>query len=431
MDLQQTADPRQAPDQAPQPAPHQPAGLPRSAAGHRPADRRPADPQHADPVPFFTQAASFTSLWPRIEQHLGEVLADGKFSHGAKVGELERALAEYTGARHVIGVNSGTDALVLLLRAAGLRPGDEVVVPAFSFVATASSVVLAGGRPVFADIDPVTYALCPESVERVLTPRCRFLMPVHLFCQLADMTRLGELAGRHGLTVVEDSAEAIGMRLGGVHAGLLGAGGVLSFFPTKTLGAIGDAGAVLTDDDGIAETAGALRHHGRFGRTLGDFTTINTGSTLPGCNSKMDDIQAAVLLAKLTRLDADIARRAELAAAYDRRLAGMPGVLRLPTAVDRGARAEPVFYVYVAEFERRDELARHLADFGVQTETYYPSPLHLQPCFAELGHRPGDFPAAEAACTRTLALPLYPDLPPDAVDRVCDVIQDFYAGARP
>ncbi|MBD0738399.1 DegT/DnrJ/EryC1/StrS family aminotransferase [Streptomyces sp. CBMA29] len=392
----------------------------------------PREPAPAD-VPFFTQAESFSALWPQIERHLSEMFEDGKFSHGAKVAELERALAAYTGARHVIGVNSGTDALVLLLRAAGLRPGDEVVVPAFSFVASASSVVLAGGRPVFADIDPVTYALDPASVERVLTPRCRFLMPVHLFCQLADVDRLGELAGRHGLTVVEDSAEAIGMRREGVHAGLFGAGGVLSFFPTKTLGAIGDAGAVLTDDDEIARTVDALRHHGRFGRTIADFTTINTSSSLPGCNSKMDDVQASVLLAKLTRLDADIARREALADAYSRRLAGTPGILRLPTVVARGGTADPVFYVYLIEAERRDELAGHLAAHGVRTETYYPSPLHLQPCFAELGHRQGDFPAAEAACARTLALPLYPDLATDAVDRVCDLVQDFFsgAGARP
>lgn len=384
-------------------------------------------------VPFFTQAATFTALWPRIGQHLSEMLADGKFSHGSKVEELEGALAGYTGARHVVGVNSGTDALVLLLRAAGLRPGDEVVVPAFSFVASASSVVLAGGRPVFADIDPVTYGMSPASVERVLTPRCRFLMPVHLFCRLADVDRLGELARLHGLTVVEDSAEAIGMRQGGVHAGLFGAGGVLSFFPSKTLGGIGDGGAVLTDDDEIARTVDALRHHGRFGRTIGDFTTINTSSALPGCNSKMDDLQAAVLLAKLDRLDADIARRAELAAEYDRRLSGTPGILRLPAVGTGtgGGKADPVFYVYLVQAERRDDLARHLAANGVQTETYYPRPLHLQPCFAELGHRPGDFPAAEAACAGALALPLYPDLTDDAVERVCDLVRGFYAGARP
>ncbi|MFI9269720.1 DegT/DnrJ/EryC1/StrS family aminotransferase [Kitasatospora sp. NPDC052896] len=387
-------------------------GPPRRTAAHR-------------PVPFFSQARGYAELWPLIERYATEVLDDGKFSHGRQVERFERALAEYTGVRHVIGVNSGTDALVLLLRAAGLRPGDEVVVPAFSFVASASSVVLAGGRPVFVDIDPESYALDPAGLEAVLTERTRFVVPVHLFHRLADMAAIGEIADRHGLTVLEDSAEAIGMRIGDRHAGRFGAGGVLSFFPTKTLGAIGDAGAILTDDDAIARTADALRHHGRFGRTIGNFPAINTSTSLPGCNSKMDDLQAAVLLAKLGRLDADIARRAELARAYDQRLAGLPGLLRRPPV---GGIEGQVFYVYLIETERRDELVAHLARHGVETETYYPSPLHLQPCFAELGHRPGDFPVAEAACTRAVALPLYPDLELDQVDTVCALIRGFLTG---
>ncbi|MFI9815083.1 DegT/DnrJ/EryC1/StrS family aminotransferase [Saccharothrix variisporea] len=350
-----------------------------------------------------------------------EVVGNGKYSHGAAVARLERALADYTGARHVVGVGSGTDALVLLLRACGLRPGDEVVVPAFSFIATASSVVLAGGRPVFADVEPDGYGLSAASVAAVAGPRTRFVMPVHLFHHPADMAAISAL----GLTVVEDSAEAIGMRHGGTHAGLLGVGGVLSFFPTKTLGAIGDAGAVLTDDPVIAETVGALRHHGRFGHTVGNFPAINTTTGVVGQNSKMDDLQAAVLLAKLGRLEDDVRRRAELAARYTERLAGVPGVRKLPTPRP-GVRG--VFYVYVVEVDRRDELAAHLASRGVETEVYYPTPLHLQPCFADLGHRPGDFPHAEAACRHALALPLYPDLPLSAVDRVCAEITDFLTG---
>lgn len=380
------------------------------------------------PVPFFDQAATFTSLWPDIRDRLTEVIDDGKYSHGRQVGRLEEALSEWTGAEYVVGVNSGTDALVLLLRAAGLRPGDEVVVPAFSFVASASSVVLAGGRPVFADIDPVSYGLDPQSAAAVVTPRTRMLMPAHLFCQLADLDGLAEVARASGLTMVEDSAEAIGMRWDGVHAGLLDTGGVLSFFPSKTLGAIGDAGAILTSDLGVAQTAMALRHHGRFGPTLGNFPGISEPTSLIGVNSKMDDLQAAVLLAKLPRLRQDIARRAELAAAYTERLADVPGVLRLPTVVERGVPTEPVFYVYLIEVEQRDGLARFLARHGVGTETYYPTPLHLQPCFADLGYRRGDFPHAEAACERTLALPLYPDLSLDDVDMVCDLVRRFGTG---
>lgn len=381
-------------------------------------------------VPFFTQASMFETLWPLIRTHLNDVMDRGKYSHGRKVAEFETALAEWTGARHVVGVNSGTDALVLLLRACGLRPGDQVIVPAFSFIASASSVVLARGKPIFADIDPLTYAIDPQSVAQVVTPRTRMVMPVHLFCQLADMHGVLDVAARHGLTVVEDSAEALGMRWDGIHAGLLGAGGVLSFFPSKTLGAIGDAGAILTDDPRVAETAAALRHHGRFGRTLDNFALISNATAVSGVNSKMDDIQAAVLTAKLTRVDDDIARRSELATAYTERLQGIPGVVRLPTIAHRNAATNPVFYTYLIEVERRDELAGYLADQRVGTETYYPTPLHLQPCFADLGYSRGDFPHAEAACDRAIALPLYPDLALGDVDRVSDLIRRFCTGGQ-
>jgi dTDP-4-amino-4,6-dideoxygalactose transaminase len=245
---------------------------------------------------------------------------------------------------------------------------------------------------------------------------------------MADMHGVLDVAARYGLTVVEDSAEALGMRWDGIHAGLLGAGGVLSFFPTKTLGAIGDAGAILTNDPQIAQTAAALRHHGRFGQTLDNFALISNATTVPGVNSKMDDIQAAVLLAKLTRVDDDIARRGQLAAAYTERLREIPGVVRLPTIAHRSAATNPVFYVYLIEVERRDELALYLADEGVETETYYPTPLHLQPCFTDLGYSRGDFPHTEAACDRAIALPLYPDLSLSEVDRVCDAIRRFYTG---
>ena len=382
------------------------------------------------PIPFFTQAASFEKVWPLVAEHVNDVADRGKYSHGRKVGEFEKAIAAYTGARFAIGVNSGTDALVLLLRAAGLRPGDEVVVPAFSFFATASSVSLARGVPVFADIDPVSYSLDPASAAAAVTDRTRAVMPVHLFHQMADMAALRRLATERDLILVEDSAEAIGMRWDGTHAGLLGAGGVLSFFPTKTLGALGDAGMILTDDPEVAELAGVLRHHGRLGRTIDHIAGISNLSGVSGTNSKMDDLQAAVLMAKLTRLDEEIARRAELAAAYTERLAGVPGVLRTPRVVPRTAATNPVWYVYVVEVERRDELVAHLTARGVGTETYYPSPLHLQPCFADLGHRPGQFPNAEAACARTLALPLYPDLGTDEVDRVVEEIRSFYGGPR-
>lgn len=377
------------------------------------------------PIQFFTQAATFERLWPLIAANIRQVFENGKFSHGAQVAELERRLEGYTGARHVIAVNSGTDALLLLLRACGLGHGDGVLVPAFSFVATASSVALAGGRPEFVDIDPVTYALDPDALAERIGPRSRFVMPAHLFSRMADMPALARVSAQHGLTVLEDSAEGIGMRQDGRHAGLHGAGGVLSFFPSKTLGAIGDAGAVLTDDDRIAELVAGLRHHGRFGQTLDNFPAISTETALPGINSKMDDVQAAVLMAKLCCLDDDILRRAELAEAYRERLSGVPGVIRLPQVEVASGQ---VFYCFVIEIERRDDLVAFLAGNGVETETYYPLPLHRQPCFADLGYAAGDFPNAEAACEHAVALPLYPDLRIEQLERVCELVRAFFGG---
>ncbi|MCT2585546.1 DegT/DnrJ/EryC1/StrS family aminotransferase [Actinophytocola gossypii] len=391
--------------------------------------RKNLDIDGSPAIPFFTQAATFAQLWPLVESGVHRVADNGKFSHGAQVAALERLLSDYTGAAHVVGVNSGTDALILLLRACGLGQGDGVVVPAFTFVATATSVVHAGGRPEFADIDPDTYQLCPESAERAITRDTRAVMPVHLFDRMAPMASFAALADSHGLTLVEDSAEAIGMWQDGRHAGLHGTGGVLSFFPSKTLGAIGDAGAVLTDDPDVAARVAALRHHGRPGPTMDDFPMIRTGSALAGINSKMDDIQAAILAAKLTVLEPDITRRAVLADAYTERLFGVPGIRRLPGPAGTGPGDRNVCYVYVIEVDDRDRLAAALTAAGIGTEVYYPVPLHLQPCFAGLGHRPGDFPHAEAACRHTIALPLYPDLDPARVDRVCAEITRFYTGA--
>ncbi|MGW9350361.1 DegT/DnrJ/EryC1/StrS family aminotransferase [Nocardiopsis flavescens] len=379
-------------------------------------------------MPFFDQSETFRRIWPEIRSNCIRVLDDGKFSHGTAVADLERALERYTGARHAVGVNSGTDALVLLLRAAGLRPGEEVIVPAYTFAASATAVVHAGGVPVFADIEEHGYGIDPDSVAAAVTDRTRMVMPVHLFDRLADLRGVHRVARTHGLTVVEDSAEAVGMRAGGAHAGLSGAGGVLSFFPAKTLGAVGDAGALLTDDDAVAETARMLRHHGRSGRTLAAFPGISNPTVVTGGNSKMDDLQAAVLLAKLDRLDTDIERRAVLSRRYDDRLRGLPGVRSVPGDLPVRPGENRVVYVHLIEVDDRDDLAARLADAGIGTEVYYPRPLHLQPCFAHLGYRAGDLPRAEAACRSALALPLYADLSESAVDRVCDEIARHLTG---
>jgi dTDP-4-amino-4,6-dideoxygalactose transaminase len=383
-------------------------------------------------VPFFDASRSFEAAWPELRERLDEMISRGKYSHGMLVERLEREIAAYTGVRHAFGVNSGTDALVLLLRCMGIGPGDEVIVPTFTFVASASSVALVGATPVFVDIEPGTYTIDPDAVAAAVTVRTRAIMPVHLFTQMANMTPILELARRRGIGVIEDSAEAIGMRWNGVHAGRLGACGVLSFFPTKTLGALGDAGMMLTDDDGIAEKAHVIRHHGRTGRTIDNLPGISYEAVVCGTNSKMDEIQAAVLLVRLARLDQDIARRGELARAYDERLAPLAPHVTTPRIARRDAETNAVYYTYVVEVERKRELMEFLAASKIGTEEYYPTPLHLQPCFRYLGYGEGRCPVAEQACRKTLGLPMYPDLGIEGVERVAAALAAFYAkgGAR-
>jgi UDP-2-acetamido-2-deoxy-ribo-hexuluronate aminotransferase len=344
-------------------------------------------------------------LRPAILDRIGAIVKRDKYLDGVETRGLESDIAAYTGARHAIACGSGTDGLVLLLEAAGVGPGDEVVLPPFTFFATASSVALVGARPVFADIEPGSYALDPAGIMAVVTPRTKVVMPVHLFSQPADMDGLAEAAGTTGVDLLEDSAEGIGMRYGGIHTGLLGRGGVLSFFPTKTLGAIGDAGMVITDDDGLAERCRVMLATGRV--------------------AVLDEIQAAVLRERLTRLDADIERRARLAAELDERLASLAPVITTPRLVGRRSAVRPVHYVYLIEAEHKAALIKHLSELGIGTEEYYPRPLHLQPCFAHLGHRPGVFPVAERACTRTVALPFYPDLDTAALDRLVAALTGF------
>ena len=368
-------------------------------------------------VPFFSGRKSVERAWPRVRELLDEAFDAGTFVNGPLVARFERAIEERTGARHAIGVASGTDALIVALEACGVGRGDEVAVPVYTFFASASSVVHVGAKPVFVDVLPRSYAMDPADLERRLTPATTAVMPVHLFTQMADMPALMDVAGRHGLTVVEDSAEAIGMDFDGTPGGRFGRAGVLSFFPTKTLGALGDAGMVLTDDDEVAERCRRLHNHGQVpGERPYVWDTM-------GMNSRMDDLQAAVLLARIETLDADVERRAELARRYDERLRG---VVQTPAIVDE--RATAVYYVYLIEADGRDGLVEHLTAAGIETEVYYPRPLHLQPCFAHMGHRAGDFPVAERAAGRAVGLPLYPDMDESQVDEVCAAIVAYYEG---
>lgn len=371
------------------------------------------------PIPFYSCAASLEQQWLHINAAVDELFTDGSFVNGTLVRRLEEQLRLFTGARHAVACGNATDALAIMLTAAGIGPGDEVIVPSFSFFASASAVVHVGARPVFVDIEPETYAMNPAKLAAAITPRTRAIMPVHLFSQMADMPTLIEIANRHGLRVLEDSAEGIGMWLCGRHAGLLGDAGVLSFFPTKTLGSFGDAGMLLTNDDQLAEVALTLRNHGQKENMPHVYHRL-------GFNSRMDSIQAAILLAGLARVPENIARRAQIADQYSRQLAALAPMVATPRFQARAYPANQVFYVYLIECDRRDELALYLDERGIGTEIYYPRPLHLQPCFADLGYQRGDMPIAERACERTLGLPLYPDLTSEQVAAVCAVIAHFY-----
>ncbi|HET9644168.1 MAG TPA: DegT/DnrJ/EryC1/StrS family aminotransferase [Burkholderiaceae bacterium] len=366
-------------------------------------------------IPFFDNRRAVERVIPGLEAQLPSMLAQSTLVNGEQVRALEAALRDYTAGAHAVAVGNATDALVIALRAIGIGPGDEVIVPCYSFFASVSCILHVGAVPVFVDIEPDTYSLDVSRIEACITSRTRAIMPVHLFRQMADMDAVLAIARRHGLFVIEDSAEGIGMRHNGRHAGLLGHVGVLSFFPTKTLGALGDAGLVLTDDPVIAERARFIADNGRDAQGM---------AQLPGMNSRMDDLQALYLRLQLEHLEDDIARRARCVALYDDGLAAVGSVIRSPRVARRESAQRVVDYVYLIETEARDALARHLARCDIGTETYYPLPLHLQPACRHLGHCEGDFPVAEAASRRALALPLYPELTDEAIANVCARIHE-------
>ena len=317
---------------------------------------------------------------------------------GPAVTEFEQNLARYCGTKHAIGVTSGTDALLVSLMALDVGPGDEVICPTFTFFATAGCVSRLGAKPVFVDVDPATFNIDAAAVSKAVTAKTKAIVPVHLFGQLADMDAVMRAAG--DVPVIEDAAQAIGATQHGRPACSIGKVGCLSFYPTKNLGAFGDAGAVCTNDDAVADRLRLLREHGM--RPRYHYHAI-------GGMFRIAAIQAAVLDVKLRYLDGWHDARRRNAAVYDQALAGT-GVI--PPAVLPGNRS--VYNQYVVRVPGgRDRVRQRLSDAGVGTEVYYPFPLHTQPCFADLGYRTGDFPEAERACGEVLAMPIYPELPPD------------------
>src|SRR5437867_6312606 len=338
---------------------------------------------------------------------------------GPAVAQLEAAVAQLSHARHGIACASGTDALLLPLKALDLRPGDEVITTPFTFFATAGAIHNAGGAPVFVEIEPDTLNLDPRAVEAAVTPRTRAILPVHLYGQMAALERLIAIANRggRGIRVIEDAAQAIGARrsIDGEWrvAGELGWATGYSFFPSKNLGAWGDGGMTVTSDDAAADRLKKLRLHG--GAKQYHHEEVGT-------NSRLDTLQAAVLLAKLPHLAQWSAKRREHAVYYTKALADIPGVK--PPVVDPAN--EHIFHQYTLRAERRDELQGHLKKEGIGHAVYYPIPLHRQPCFAHLGYKDGSLPQAERAAREVISLPIYPELTPAQRDRVVDTIRGFY-----
>lgn len=345
---------------------------------------------------------------------IAAVIDANAFVLGPATERFERALAAYCESGEAIGVSSGTDALLAALMAVDVGPGDEVIVPAFTFFATAGCVARLGAKPVFVDIDPVTFNMDVAAVEDAVTSRTKAVIPVHLFGQCADMDAIMAIAERRGLRVIEDAAQAIGARCNDVAAGAIGDMGALSFYPTKNLGAFGDAGALLTNDADLAERLRVLRLHGQ---------TDSYRHGVLGGNFRIDAIQSAVLAIKLERLSDEAALRRAAAGRYDELLAGMP--LTLPRTVEG---RHHVFNQYTVRAPERDGLCEHLKEAGIGHRVYYPLALHLQPCFAELGHEQGDFPEAEAATREVVSLPMFPHLQAEQQEQVADAVRAFYRG---
>jgi len=360
-------------------------------------------------VPMLDLAAEVEFLWEPLQGAIQEVLRSGQFILGPEVEALERELAAYLGVRHAITLNSGTDALVIALRALGVGPGDEVITTPFTFFATVEAICHAGATPVFADIDPDTFTLDPDLAAAAVTPRTRAIVPVHLFGHAAEMARLRDLAGAHGLRVVEDVAQAFGGRFRGRLLGTLGDFGAFSFFPSKNLGAYGDGGLLITADDALADAARMLRAHGSRRKYYHERV---------GYNSRLDVLQAAILRVKLPHMDEWNRRRQAAAAYYQEILADLPGVV-LPAVRPE---VEHVFHQYTIRIlnGRRDEVQRALSERGISTMVYYPVPLHRLPVFRHLNL---SLPAAEAAAREVLSLPIGPFLRRDQQDEVAAALR--------
>ncbi len=359
-------------------------------------------------VKLLDLQAQYLTLKNEIRQAIDDLCDAQAFIMGPAVLRFEENLAAYCGVKHAIGVSSGTDALLALLMAMDIKPGDEVICPAFTFFATAGSIARLGAVPVFADIDPRTFNIDPADIQRKLTGRTKAIMPVHLFGQIADMPAIHEVAAPAGIVVIEDAAQAIGAKQNGRPACSIGAAGCLSFYPGKNLGGFGDSGAICTNDDALAQQCRLVREHGSSDRYF---------HKLVGGNFRIDALQAAVLDVKLRHLDAWHTARRTNAAIYDSLFAGT----RVVTPhIEKGN--ESIFNQYVIRVPNRDAVREHLNSQKIGSAVYYPLCLHQQDCFSYLKGKAGDLPQSEQAAREVLALPVYPELPPEQIQFVAEQV---------
>ena len=363
-------------------------------------------------IPFVDLKATYHRLQAEIDAAVATVLESGWYILGTEGAAFEAAFASYLGLPHAVGVASGTDAVLLTLRACGIRPGDEVITVSHTAVATVAAIELCGAIPRLVDVEPDTLTLDPQALEKAITEHTKAIIPVHLYGCPADMTPILTFAREHGLLVIEDCAQAHGARYGGRLVGTMGDAAAFSFYPTKNLGAMGDGGAVATSLADVAERLRSLRQYGWRERYISD---------VPGYNSRLDELQAAILRVRLRHLDEENEARRRLAATYDERLSGLP--LELPV-VRRGDRH--VYHLYAIRTDRREELRAYLRNRGIGTAIHYPVPVHLQPAYTRLGYGLGSLPVTEGAARALLSLPMHPDLAPDAPIIVAEAIAQFF-----
>lgn len=366
------------------------------------------------PIPLLDLKAQYLTIKPEIDEAVLNVLDSAKFILGPEMKAFEAEMAAYCGVKEAIAVGNGTDALVLALKGLGVGPGDEVITSPFTFFASAETIAQVGATPVFVDIDPVTLNMDLSKLEDKITPRTKAIIPVHIFGQMVDIDRVMEIAARHDLKVIEDSAQAIGSEYRGKKAASVGHAGTFSFFPTKNLGAYGDAGMIVTDDEHLAAHLRMLRFHGCQTKYYHDEI---------GYNSRMDEMQAAILRVKFRYIDQWNAARREKAKVYDELLGNLP--LTLPGIDPEGT---PVYHLYVFRTEKREQIMETLKNAGIASAIYYPVPLHLQRAFRDLGYKEGDFPVAEKACEQALAIPCYPELTREQQEEIANVIKGVYSG---